>query len=449
MGLRFPPDRIADLERGLAAAAAELGLNGPAPCADLLLTGSASRDDVQTVASHLTVGETYFYRDTPLFDRLAETVIPVLVRAREAGDRRLRLWSAGCCTGEEAYSLAILLHLTIPDLARWNATIIGTDINARFLHKAMAGTYSVWSFRGAPQGFRERWFKRTADGRYTVVPEVKRLVTFVHGNLVEDAFPTLATGTNAMDLILCRNVLMYFAPPQARSVVDKLYRSLVPGGWLAVSPAEVSRDLFAAFAIRNYPGATLFAKEPQHRPPVREGAPAPLALTRTADTEHSRRRVTAGRPVAGRARRQPAPAPQRTVSRGAAEQFAEARALANDGQLGEALVACDAGIRADRVAPAGYYLRALIALELGRDHDARESLQRALYLAPDLVAAHFTLGNLAAREGRSAESRRHLGNAQQLLGRCRPDEPVAETDGLTAASLDAIIRDRLVLEYAE
>jgi chemotaxis protein methyltransferase CheR len=447
MGLHFPGERLQDLRRGLAGAAAELGFDDAAACADWMLTASLSPADLHVLAGHLTIGETYFFRDERLFDTLAGTVLPELLRAREGKERRLRLWSAGCCTGEEAYSLAILLHQSIPDLARWHVSILATDINIRFLRKAAAGVYGEWSFRNAPAGFKERWFQRTADGQYLLAPEVKRLVTFAPSNLVEDAFPALATDTNAMDLILCRNVLMYFTPAQASKVVGKLHRALVGDGWLAVSPTESSQALFPQFAVRNFPGVILFNKAVTAggRPALDTPAPwmPPLPSVEPAAPE-----LRAAEPTLAITAPTPAlmPPAAPSDSRAPRELPLLARALANEGRLAEALAVCDRWIAADKVDAAGHYLRALVLLELGDPDTAKGSLQRTLYLEPNLVAAHFTLGNLARGRGRNAQADRHFRNALHLLARHRPDDPIPESDGLTAGRLGEIIRELIAVK---
>jgi chemotaxis protein methyltransferase CheR len=448
MGLHFPGERLQDLKRGLSGAAAEFGFDDAAACADWMLTAPLSPADLHVLAGHLTIGETYFFRDEKLFDALAGTVLPALLRAREGKEQRLRLWSAGCCTGEEAYSLAILLHQLIPDLARWHVSILATDINIRFLRKAAAGAYGEWSFRNAPAGFKERWFQRTADGQYLLVPEVKRLVTFAPSNLVEDAFPALATDTNAMDLILCRNVLMYFTPAQASKVVGKLHRALVGDGWLAVSPSEASRELFPQFAIRNFPGVILFNKAVTAGGRLAFDTPAPW-MPPPPSVEPAALELPTAEPTLDTTASTPAlapPAPAPSDSQAPRALLLEARALANEGRLTEALAACDRWIAADKIDAAGHYLRALVLLELGDADAANGSLQRTLYLNPNLVAAHFTLGNLARGRGLDAQADRHFRNALHLLARHRSDDPVPESDGLTAGRFGEIIRELIAVE---
>ncbi len=430
MGLHFPRERWTDLHRAVAGAAEEFGFNDVAAFADWLLSAPLTQAQLQVLASHLTIGETYFFRDRKMFEVLATHVLPELIQARRGREQRLRVWSAACCTGEEAYSLAILLQQVLPDPADWQVTILATDINGRFLQKAVAGSFGAWSFRDAPPGIQERYFNRSGDGRYVVVPKIKDLVTFAHVNLAEDVYPSLATDTNAMDLILCRNVLMYFTPAQTVRVIEKLHHALVDGGWLAVSPSEASHTLFRQFATQNFPGVILYQKTDT---PVRTGEHAavtwcyePERYAEAADTLLT----SLPTPAPEQAPEQP-PEPQTFASL--------ARALANQGKLTEALRWCDRWIAADKLDSAGHYVRAIVLLEHGDADQARGSLQRAIYLHPDFVLAHFALGNLARRRGQPGEADRHFSNALHLLARQHPDAPLPEADGLTAGRLTETI----------
>jgi chemotaxis protein methyltransferase CheR len=440
IGLHFPNERLADLQRGLAGAAAEFGFDEVAKCADWLLGAPLTRTQLQVLASHLTIGETYFFRDKKTFDVLASRVLPDLIHARRGREQRLRLWSAACCSGEEAYSLAILLHQLLPDLANWQVTILATDINARFLRKAVEGSYGEWSFRDAPSGFKERYFHPAGSRQYVIRPDIKKLVTFEHLNLVEDAYPSLATGTNAIDVIFCRNVLMYFTPAQTRKVIGNLYRALMDGGWLAVSPSEASQALFTQFVALNCPGVILYQKS-EARPRL-DAPPAllpemplaaesrPASFVQAASLhEHGRSVEAADALLPSFAGHQPDPRAFSVV----------ARALANQGRLTEALACCDRWIAADKMDAAGHYLRAVVLLELGHQDDARGALQRVLYLEPTFVLAHFALGSLARSRDRHDEADRHFANTLDLLGRLLPHDVLPESDGLTAGRLTETI----------
>ena len=270
-GLDFPGERRLDLQRGLAAAATEFGLADAAGCAEWLLSASLTRPQLHVVASHLTIGETYFFRESKAFDALAEHVLPELIRRRRGREQRLRIWSAACSTGEEAYSLAILVRRLLPDWQDWNVTILATDINERFLQRAAAGSYGEWSFRESPAGFKERYFT-ASNGRFAIAPEIRNCVSFAHLNLAEDRLFTPTADTHRMDIIFCRNVLIYFTASHARKLAENLHRALAEGGWLVVSPSECSQALFSRFAAVNFPGTILYRK----RKAEEQGPPNPL-----------------------------------------------------------------------------------------------------------------------------------------------------------------------------
>ncbi len=485
MGLHFPSERWADLQRGMTEAARELGFEDTAACIGELLSAPPTKAQIEILASHLTVGETYFFREKRTFDVLANGILAELVRSRRGREQRLRFWSAACCTGEEPYSLAMLLHQIIPDLADWHVTILATDINARFLRKAAAGSYGEWSFRDTPVGIKERYFQRTGDGRYAILPEIKKLVNFAHLNLVEDVYPSLATDTNAMDLVFCRNALMYFTPPQIRKVIRNLHHALVEGGWLAVSPSEASHALFPQFVPVNFPGVILYQKCDAKLRTAQRWTPAPLSATANFVAPAMEIPSPWAPLVQVVVPMEPAPAPppeeparaETTPTSGATAEslyqqgrYADAvdmllasidqntsepvafsllaRALANQGKLIDALTWCDRWIAADKLDPAGHYLRAVVLLERGDAEQARSSLQRSLYLQPDFVLAHFGLGNLARGRGKSDESQRHFANALRLLGRYQPNDLLPESDGLTAGRLTETIAALTDMETA-
>ena len=491
MGLRFPRERWRDLERGLRSAAGEFGFVDAEACCQWLLSSPLTRSQIETLAGHLTVGETYFFREKRSFEILEEHVLPELIRARR-GEPRLRLWSAGCCTGEEPYSIAILLSRLIPDWQDWHITILATDINPHFLRKASAGVYGEWSFRDTPTWIRDRYFKRTSANRFEIMPSIRKRVTFSYLNLAEDIYPSLLNNTNAMDVIFCRNVLMYFAPERARKVVQNLHRSLVDGGWLIVSPSEASHALFTPLVTINFPDAILYRKDSHSLRVADDFTPRGMPIDATPESPQGSFSYDTARaehgtvqlPVDFSIQSSPeaaVPLPmQESRTPGAEEplsaqppyhetfvlfeqgRYAEAeeratallsqnpndaramafltRLYANQGKLSEALAWCERAVAADRLNPSSHYLHATIQQEQGQVEEAVKSLKRALYLDPDFVLAHYALGNLVLQQGKFEEADRHFENALSLLSAYPRDDLLPESDGLTAGRLMEIIR---------
>ena len=419
MGLNFPPERWAEFRCGLEAARIEFGFDDVAPCVRWMMSAPLDHKQIDVLASCLTIGETYFFRQKDLFDILEEKILPSLLCARIGKEQRLRMWSVACCTGEEAYSLAILVRRLMPDLSHWNITILASDINPRFLHKALAGEFREWSFRNAPDWLKSGYFTVTETGQYAIAPEIREMVTFFPLNLVEDTYPSLLNDTNAMDLILCRNVLMYFVPGQTGNVIRKLALTLVEGGWLAVSPCETACVAMPELVPAGIPGVTLFQKKgyvgqtpeavPAEAPPP---SPLPVAVL----------------PVSGH------------------EQARMARELANQGKLAEALMCCDQALAAAPFDAVCHYLRACILSEKGDVNEAVRSFLRSLSIDPDFVPAHFALGNVVRQKRECEEACRHYGDALRILRRYGPDDIVPHSEGLTAGRLKTIIKSLMEVE---
>lgn len=260
LALNFPPERYADLERRALEAAQEFGFADAEAFLGWLVSAPLTREHVEMLASHLTIGETYFWREPRAFEALESHVLPALIRAAEHRGRRLRIWSAGCATGEEPYSIAIALQRALPSRGGWKITLLATDINARILLHAAAGVYGDWSVRDVPAWLREKYLQRGRDGRYTVVPSIRRMVSFAYLNLAEDNYPSVVSDTTAMDIVFCRNVLMYFSTERAARVARNFRRSLVDGGWLMVAACELSQELFQQFTPVRFQETTVYRR---------------------------------------------------------------------------------------------------------------------------------------------------------------------------------------------
>jgi chemotaxis protein methyltransferase CheR len=366
--------------------------------------------------------------------------------------------------------VAILLRRMLPDWREWNITILATDINPGSLRKGIAGVYGSWSFRDIPQWAMESAFRKREDGRFEISPDLRKMVTFSFFNLVEDGCPSLLLGNNAIDIIFCRNVLMYFTPEQAERVVRKFHRSLVEGGWLLVSPVEAHQMIATDFFAIPLSGTVLHRKERRGHSRTRgqeTSALSPLPLPRPATIPLPRK----GSTVSVNAGPMAVPLPPRPDTRADAlslyrqgkykeaekeirsslepgenrgEEFALlARTLANSGRLAEAIEWSGKAIDADRCNPGFHFLSATILQEIGRMEESEAHLKKALYLDPVFALAHFALGNLAQRREREKESRKHFSNALSLLKEVERDSVLPESEGITAGRMAEIIESIL------
>lgn len=471
MGLHFPRERWRDLERGIRSAARENGAASAEEYVEQLLSAPPDRARIEALASELTVGETYFFRENRSFEVLGESILPGLIRARLGGEQRLRVWSAGCCTGEEAYSIAILLDRVLPIARQWHVTILATDINPRFLQKAAEGIYGEWSFRNPPAWLKGHYFREAGPHRYEILPRIKEMVTFARLNLAEDAYPSLSNNTNAMDLIFCRNVLMYFSPERARQVIRNFHRSLVDGGSLIVSPTETSPQLFPQFVPLHFEGVVFYGKggERQPAPPVTLAEPqtapvppihfdfpyVPEAAPAISTLETAVEPSTDGSAIyqealalfeqgdyVGAALKL-----KTDPSTGEAQSPAlMARICANLGQLAEARAWAEKAVSVDKLDAGLHYLRAIILQEQDAMEESTASLKRALYLDPGFVLAHYAMGNLALRQRRFEEASRCFTNVLSLLDRHAADDLLPQSDGLAAGRLREMIQSAISME---
>lgn len=425
LGLHYPPRLWPDLARGLEAAARRLDLPDAAACVRQALAHGFGPRQKQVLAECLAIGETYFFRDPQLFEQLAVQVLRPLIAARAQGTRRLRLWSAGCSTGEEPYSLAMLVAGLLPDWRDWDISILATDINLAALQKGRAGIYGPWSFRGELPARCLPYLREDAEGRRHVDPALRRLVRFAPLNLAWPDYPSAATKTTGMDLVLCRNVLIYFEPQRIAAVLARLGGALDEDGWLVTGSVELPRQGVGGLRVVHADG--LFGLRRASAPALAR-APAPH------------------QPAPPAPQPQPRPAPPVIASPPAAVVEAppslleQARTLADSGDRMGAERLCRAAMAHDKLDPEVTYLLASILLEAGDQAAAQATLQRTLYLDPGHLLARFALGSLLLAQGQEETGRRHFALALEHLDRVPGGEVLPGSGGLTARELESAIR---------
>lgn len=421
----------------------------------------------RSLAEQLTVNETFFFRNTDNFLALAETVLPERIRAK-ARTKQLRILSAGCSSGDEPYSLAIMLREALPDLEAWDVKIIGIDINPAILRKATQARYSEWSLRATSDERRRRYFQ--SDGAdFVLVPDIQKMVSFEERNLVDD--DPLFWKSLACDLVFCRNVLMYFSPETARGVVRRIGQALLPGGFLFLGHAETLRGITPEFHLC-HTHDTFYYQQRDARDAVAKsswatqpGKPAEdllptvfestenwvdviqQAATRIATLTDARARIRD--PNAPHSASAPSPTQTAEVAPARAwdlslvleavrqERFAAAleligslpadahadpdalllRAvlLTNHGRLQESEEVCRRLLAVDELNAGAHYLMALCCEQGGDEGRAIEHGLTAIYLDPGFAMPHLHLGILAKRTGDDTSAQRELGQALVLL----------------------------------
>ena len=466
-GLVFPEGRRRTLEDGVARIMRRNRIGDPQALVRQLESQAALLDEL---VSEITVGETYFFRHPEQIAVIRNRILPALLR--ETRDRPLRMWSAGCATGEEPYTLAILAwEMGITDRVR----ILGTDLSRHALRVARRGRYRPWSLRGTPAEIRNRHFTEE-NGTLTLSPAIRDLVDLRYLNLAEDVYPALSTQVWGMDLVLCRNVLIYFDAETGGEVAGRLLESLSEPGWLVVGASDPLLSQWApAAVVQTDAGLAYRRPATAPTPPSPPGATPPPPPTTFVATSEVSSRASPGPPGSPPRESVEIPSPpafppslgEKARARYAARDYREAadlaqealsatshdaelwvllvRSLANLGRMRDAARFCTAAAEHHSTDPELAYLEAVLFANLDRPVDSVRAARRALYLDRGFVMAHLTLGSALSRLGDRGGARRSFRNAQAILGELPPQAGPPASDGEPAGRLLLLAKTQLEL----
>lgn len=387
----------------------------------------------QALLRALTIGETYFFRDTLPFELLRTTILPDLIRERRQKKRfDLAIWCAGCATGEEVYSTAITLYEMLPDFAQWTIRLNGSDINVQALETARQGIYRDWSFRHTSPDFQARYFDSTPDG-WQIKPQIRAVPVFRQANLLDGA------PNPPYDVVFCRNTLLYFARGYVERAETTLYNALAPAGWLVLGQSEAIRTYRERWVLRVFSNA-IFYQKPAHaqrgtlsyvETPARsdgDGYYTALSALHHDQSEEAERTL----------RRLITEQPQNIQPR-----LLLAYILACRHNVEEAHAHLDAALQIEAMAADAYYLRATLHLESGEIAEAERALRAALYCRRDHPLAAFLLGNLAYKAGNLPRALRAWESARRAVAVLQPDSWFSDFTDMTAASFEALVRSQL------
>ncbi|MGK7874636.1 MAG: CheR family methyltransferase [Xenococcaceae cyanobacterium] len=456
-----------------------------------------SNQEWQKLVVLLSNIESYFFRDKEQFSLLRNKIFPELIE-RKKNKKRLRICSAGCSTGEEPYSLSILLKELLPDLEQWNLMILGIDINQEALKKARTGIYSPWSFRRVDPGIKRRYF-RLINNQYHIDEQIKQMLTFQHFNLVKDSFPQPDSDLRDIDLIICRNVFIYFEPSTIAKVLDKFYHTLQPLGYLITGHAELSRQNLSLFQTKVFPESLVYQRqadnsfdaplaslpsEPNYLPveqlslKVNNSALA----RRTEEKRKDEKRTTLEKIdlnkeniIPGFSQQNNHHLSQLTPKEDnhsqptdeellrEAETLLEQKAYdlaikqankvlkintknfqayhlmaqihANLGKYEEAIHYCQKALEIDSLSVAPYYLLAQIAEEQGNLAEAKRILKKIIYLEPSSLHAYFELSHIYQQEGDKKRTMKMQQAAVDILKQLPSETQISERGNLTATKL--------------
>jgi chemotaxis protein methyltransferase CheR len=450
-GIYLEESKADSLRIALLARATRLALPSYSAYFDVL---KSDEDEFKELMNVVTINETSFFRFPAQFDALRDHVIPEIAPTAEKADRPLRVWSAGCSTGEEPYSIAMaLLESCAADLGG-GPSVLGTDVSTQALDRARAAVYPAKGLAGLPQHTVQRWFEPVAGG-HRPVEQVRECVDFAFHNLVREPYP--ATLLGEWDVVFCRNVTIYFRLESTRRVVQHFYDSLVPGGYLFIGHSETLTTVSDRFETREIDGVFVYRK-PARVPSFVVPPGVGVASRRGADAAATRGRSGVVDPAsAARARRTTPPASQPTPASEGAPSRAEAvaelveaaraslaaddtraarasadralvldprdadallvRAYANAelGDLDAAISDAESALSTDPLLAAARYILGIIYLRRSDPERAVSEFKRTLYIDQDFVLAHFNLANVRRQQGEMDDACREYENTIRSL----------------------------------
>lgn len=260
-GIYQPDEKLYLLASRCARRMAVVKANTPAEYLEHLTMRGSRETEMRLLLNEITIGETYMFRSPAQLEALRNIIIPQITKTKGAmGFKRLHVWSAGCSTGEEPYTLAMfLLEESAKQLAGWTFDILATDLNENSLAAARAGIYGEYSLRSTTDVLRKKYFKQHDDKRLQATGQLKSLIRFDRVNLSDDRKMTFLKG---IDLIFCCNVLIYFDLASKRKVTQHFHSNLLPGGYLFLGHAESLFQVDDRFHLVHFPGAIGYWKPP-------------------------------------------------------------------------------------------------------------------------------------------------------------------------------------------
>ncbi|AXJ01150.1 MCP methyltransferase, CheR-type [Cyclonatronum proteinivorum] len=489
-GLSFKPQQWKSLENYLKRAATELRRSSDlTEISQWVSREKLSQAEFNALTKNLTVGETYFFREKAAFALLTDKVIAAVSRGLTSGQKRLRIWSAGCSTGEEPYSIAITLKETLSDANDWDISILATDLNPAALDKARLGVYRPWSFRDTPAHLKEKFFHQKGDW-WAVSPEIKRMVTFRQVNLVTDDFYNAVPSPASFDLIFCRNVMMYFSADLIEKVAGRFWEALKDQGWFVTSQVELNEFYFSRFVRVQYHSGLFYQKmnvkpvslSVSAKPASQAVKPRVVKHTSTSKANHKSESPVRPRLRPERVRsdaqkdiseKKTKPETPLNVShaedhvRGqfrlgnyeaciaavrqlpAAQQQSPVitnlfvRSLANTGSYQEAESRLKAYLEQHSEDIGSIRLLADILSEQEKTEEADAQLVKVLYLNPDDIGALFVRHSLLRKLGKTAQSRKSLKRISDLIVGKADTEHVPGTDDMRVGTLRQMIAQEL------
>lgn len=383
----------------------------------------SDEDEFKELISLVAVNETYFFRYPEQFDVLKSLVIPeIIAKKRKKGEKQLRIWSAGCSTGEEAYSIAITLIESLADWESWDITIIGTDVSEKALAAAREGVYGKNSLRITSDYYKQKYFRKVSFDSWEIMPFVKNLVSFYFHNLIKEPYPGVFM--QLWDVIFCRNVTIYFKPESTARVVKNFYDTLVPGGYFFTGHSETLYHINPGFSLRRFGDVFVFQKPELEKKPETK-----TVVDAEVEVEQEKPLVLTNREILESIIRLQNRAGHREAVAAIGnylEKYPElekdyefvktcASLVLNSGDIDGARKYIEKAIKLNNLDAEIHYLAGIYYRKKGELDKAIESFRRAAYLDKENYLSVIELGNLYAEAGNQEKAKKYYQQAKETL----------------------------------
>ncbi len=399
---------------------------------------------------YLTTGESFFFRDKGQISILEKKILPDLIEKKRI-QKELRIWSAGCSTGEEPYTLAIILDELIPHWGDWKVHILATDMTQTSINKAKEGLYSDWSFRDVDTDIKNRYFEKKRNGNWQTIDRIRNRVTFKLGNLILDNFPTLTSNIHSMDLIICRNVFIYHKRESVFDVVQKFSKTLVDSGYLLVGHSELYGHHFDRLKTVSHKEG-IFYQKLAHNEKNNSKAPnkidwldtrqpkAKLPIFKANNLDKRTPKKTRAEITKFKKEEFKKTVIEKTkldkkTDQNFEEVFLKAQSCANKGDYAQALLNFKKAEELNPFSVKLFYFWGHLEMDQEKLEDAKGHLKKAIYLDASFIPAYFDLANIYEIDNDEAKASKMKQTTLKLLKNMEQDATIELLKNAKASEL--------------
>lgn len=433
MGLHYPPNRHDELMNGIRKVA--LALQDKYTLESIIkqiISGNGINPEIfRELSVALTINETYFFREEPTIQFILNIIIPEIINY----EGEYKIWSAGCSSGEEPYTLAILLKENLPQVKFNNVTIKATDISPKALEKAKKGEYSEWSFRETSSFVRQKYFQKRAK-LWQISDTIKEKVEFSILNLAIDSYPSHMIGQ--FNLILCRNVLIYFSNTTSAIIANNLHNTLRENGWLVTSQVELNDQIFAKFSRASEGNGFFYKKTSILQTPsstvVSQDIPTEISTYKKDITKFRQQLLQHKKLKKSEEHKAKLISNLENPDNGESQKvmYNKARELAGKREYSESMKILDELMSQNHFEADFFYLYGAILLEISERKRAIEYFKKCLYLKPGHLLSEYMLGVIYRQEGNHRLSYKYFNRAYENAIKEDPEKVLDNSEGLTA-----------------